>query len=343
MRMPSLTVHDLAVPWTVNGTGVVCRSVPGSRPGAAAIRVEVEADASGAATLTPAAPMDLSALTELRFRTRTDRAFDGSPARPFHLELGYDDAGDQPAESHHWLVAGRPGRWESHRLGIAADRRSAITRFRIRTVAGRPERPVRLDLEEFLAVADDPVADAEAALVRLLTDRAGPVVTHEPPTPPAIWPTPPDAPDPAILLGLVDLLAEPRRGQSLPQRDSFRRREERVVCSVRPPAVALTLAYHASVVGSDRAAALRLLAVATATLCTATSVRTGGVDLPLDCLPAPSDPAQPSLRPLVIRIGTRQETSDRVEASVIRTAAATAGLLDGLGTPDDSEGIVLRL
>ena len=185
--MPSIAVHDVAQPWASAAPGLTSTAAPGPVPGVPGVRVEADGVPAGSeATLALPAPLDLTAFEELRFWARTDRAGEGTASRPFLAEIGYDDAGDGPADDHHWLVPlGRAHRWEQHRIGLAAERRSAVTRLRLRLLTGLP---VRLELAELLAAADAPAADVERALVDRLDHRVrppGPTVATVLPAPAA--------------------------------------------------------------------------------------------------------------------------------------------------------------
>jgi hypothetical protein len=115
------------------------------------------------ATFTPAAPLDLSAFDELRFWVNADRRAEGTAEAPFWLELSYHDAGDLPGEEHRWFVpVNTDGVWEQRRIGIGADRRTAIDRFRFTVL---DDRPLSILVDELLAVGEQMLRDLEEALV----------------------------------------------------------------------------------------------------------------------------------------------------------------------------------
>src|SRR5262249_37301157 len=110
--------------------------------------------------------LNLSSFEELRFWIRGDRPADGSAARPFYLEFSYFDTNDAPGEEHRWFVPlNQPGLWEQRRIGIHADRRSAITRLRFRCLT---DSLFRCHVDELLAVHEEMLPDLEQALVRQL-------------------------------------------------------------------------------------------------------------------------------------------------------------------------------
>ena len=125
---------------------------------------------AGAASALPRA-LDLSSLPELRFWARGYASADGRPATPFRLELGYRDAGDAAGDEHSWLVpVDQPGRWEEHRIGLGAERRTAVTEVFLRAVT---DQPVELTIAPLIAVDEQIPADVAAALANLVEQRAG--------------------------------------------------------------------------------------------------------------------------------------------------------------------------
>ncbi len=115
----------------------------------------------------PVAPVDLQDYEEIRFWIRADHQADGSLKSPFFLEYSYIDAGDLPGEEHRWYVPVNLGNtWEQRRIGIRADRRTAITRFRFRCLV---DFPFQCCLDEMLAVQPEMLSDVESSLVSLLS------------------------------------------------------------------------------------------------------------------------------------------------------------------------------
>ncbi len=331
--MSSSVVDVAALTWVGSVPAITATPVPGRRPTGQAIRVDVAAGAAGAqlsATLTP--PLDLSSAGELRFDALGGAAAEGTDARPFLVEFGFVDAGDQAGDEHRWLVpVERPGRWEPHRIGLGADRRSAVSGLVVRALT---DRPTTIVIGAPVAVVDELVADVEAALTALLAARVGVSVVFDAPgatSPP---------PDPAVLVALTDQWADPARAWSIPLRDSFRRRGGGVVCALRPPPKPVTLEYQLTVTATDD----RRRRVATAGLLAAlgapTSLAVDGLDLPVTPVPAPRRYVRDRapLAPLVIHIDTVVEAGPRTSLPWITGATVAAGPFPPGG---DSETVVV--
>lgn len=168
--MPSLLLDGMDAPWISSAPGLLAvaadaLAAPGG--GGGSNRLEAQSGAAGArAELVPAAPLDLDGFDELRFWVRGGPPADGSPTRPFYLELSFVDDGDLPGEEHRWLVpVERPGRWEQRRVGMEADRRGSVSRLRF-TVVG--PLPFACHLDGLRAVREEMLPDAEEALVSRL-------------------------------------------------------------------------------------------------------------------------------------------------------------------------------
>jgi hypothetical protein len=115
----------------------------------------------------PAAPLDLSAFEELRFWVRADRVGDGSASAPFYLEFAYSDVNDAPGDDHRWFVPiNQPQVWEQRRVGVEADRRSAISGFRLRSLTNGA---FSCRVDELLAVREEMLSDLENALSTMLS------------------------------------------------------------------------------------------------------------------------------------------------------------------------------
>jgi hypothetical protein len=115
----------------------------------------------------PAVAVDLSTFDELRFWVRADRVGDGSAGAPFYLEFAYTDANDGPGDDHRWLVPiNQPQVWEQRRVGVEADRRSAISGFRLRCLTNGA---FSCRVDELLAVREEMLSDLENALSTMLS------------------------------------------------------------------------------------------------------------------------------------------------------------------------------
>lgn len=168
--MSSLVLHMMGTGWTTSDPARLQVAVDPAQttvPDAASTRLAATAAPGGArAELTLPAARDLGAYEELRFWVRGDRPADGSPARPFYLEVSYADDADAPGEEHRWYVpVTRAQRWEQRRIGIEGERRGAVRRLRFSALRG----PFRCHLQELLAVRDELVRDAESALADTLS------------------------------------------------------------------------------------------------------------------------------------------------------------------------------
>lgn len=171
--MPSIVVDDVSRLWVPSAPAVSSDAAPGRRSGQAAMHVSIPSGSAlgaGVASALPG-PLDLSSLPELRFCARGYVPADGRPTTPFRLELGYRDAGDAAGDEHSWLVpVDRPGRWEEHRIGLGAERRTAVTEVFLRAVT---DGAVELTIAPLIAVDEQVPADVGAALADLVGQRAG--------------------------------------------------------------------------------------------------------------------------------------------------------------------------
>lgn len=421
--MPSTLVHDFETPWVSSDPARLgCALDPVAAAGEHSLRLTAAAGAGGAmATFTPGTPSDLTPYDELRFWLYADQAADGSTTRPFLLELGYEDAADAAGEQHRWLVpVGRSRAWEQHRIGLAAERRSSVTRWLLRC---HTDRPFRALVDDLLAVTENPLADVEVALIELLgAPVALPGVTRVPVRPAAVGATAltvdrnlrfrkgnqivveggaspgvlgrhavtgvshdeaagtttlavepatavaigsgatvsvtvpvvveeaphvppadrPDLPDPVLLLALTDQREEPERAWNIPQRDSFRAEGDRTVCSIRPAARPVLLEYQVLAAATDRDQSLTIRAAVLGRVGVDTGLRVNGTVLPVrTLLPPPlTERDRAVLAPVFLHVGTRVELGARREVPWVRHGEIRAA---PLSTPDDQEGIVLRL
>lgn len=165
--MSGLLIHDMDSAWLSSDALLLAAAADSAvvaAPGAASLRLIAQSGSTGTTVqFAPAAPLDLTAYDELRFYVRATRPADGSAAAPFYLEFSYVDAGDAAGEEHRWFVpVNAANEWEQRRIGIGADRRSAINLLRFRSLTGRP---FTCWLDELLAVSEDMLPDVEAALV----------------------------------------------------------------------------------------------------------------------------------------------------------------------------------
>jgi hypothetical protein len=163
--VPSTVIHAMDAPWSSSSAALSVTVEPiGATGSGPSNRMSAPLGAVGAtATFTPAAPLDLSAFDEVRFWVNADRPADGTAGAPFWLELSYRDVGDLPGEEHRWFVSvNAEGAWEQRRIGIGADRRTAVDRFRFTAI---DDRSFSISVDELLAVDERMLQDLEAALV----------------------------------------------------------------------------------------------------------------------------------------------------------------------------------
>ena len=168
--MSGLLIHALDTAWTSsNPAALQVTADPTFVEGpflASNLLVASSAALNATAEFQPAAPLDLSAFDELRFWILADRIAEGTVSAPFFMEFSYLDAADAPGEEHRWFVSvNAANRWEQRRIGIVKERRSAVTRFRFRSIVAAP---FFCHLNELLAVFEQLLADVEQALTGVL-------------------------------------------------------------------------------------------------------------------------------------------------------------------------------
>lgn len=176
--MSHIVIHDMDAAWASSNPSALSAQPDAGYlvEGAGSTLLSAQPGALGAyIELTPGSALDLTGFEEIRFWIRADQEADGSPSRPFFLELSYTDAADAAGEEHRWLVpVNQRGTWEQRRIGIGSDRRSAIVGFRFRCTTNLA---FRCRIDEILAVRDEVLSDAEAALVARLAGATLPGVT----------------------------------------------------------------------------------------------------------------------------------------------------------------------
>lgn len=156
-------------------------------------------------------------------------------------------------------------------------------------------------------------------------------------------PASPDAlPDPVVLVTQTDQREEPQRASDIPQRDSFRVRDELTVCSLRPAPRPIIAEYQILPAASDRAQSLALRTEILRRVGVDTGLRVNGTVLPVrTLLPPPLDIRVRAIpAPIYLHVGTRIELGNRVEVPWVRQGQVQSGQL---GSPEDQEGIMLRL
>lgn len=145
-------------------------------------------------------------------------------------------------------------------------------------------------------------------------------------------------PDPVLLVELSDLRDDPARAGQLPQRDSFRRRGDAVVCAVRPPARPVLAEYRLLPAARDREQSLLVRAAVLGRLGLDRGLRAEGTHLPVTAVPAPVLDTRDRgvLAPVVVQIGTRVETGARRELPLVRDGGIRVAPADA---PRDQETV----
>ena len=171
--MPSTVVDDVSRLWAPSAPTVSSDAAPGRRPDQVAMHVSIQSGSAigaGVASALPL-PLDLSSLPELRFWARGYAPADGRPSPRSGWSWATGNAGDAAGDEHTWLVpVDQPGRWEEHRIGLGAERRTAVTEVFLRAIT---DQPVELTIAPLIAVDEQIPADVAAAVADLVAQRAG--------------------------------------------------------------------------------------------------------------------------------------------------------------------------
>lgn len=415
--MPASVVHAMDTAWASSGASLAVSVQPegATDPGTSNLLSAPLGAVGRTATYTPAAPLDLSGFDELRFWLRADRAADGSQAAPYWLTFEYRDQNDAVGEEHRWFVpVNAAGVWEQRRIGIAADRRSAVNRLRFTAL---DDEPFAISVDELLAVEEQMLVDLEGALVgrlsgmglpeltgvavattsaagssKIVVPAAVPFAAHNrilvtggtagdethdvtgiAPGPgagrqslqladqlvgtlnagvahvtvlvPVVVESPPNATDPvepAVIVTPLGVVEDPERTPYVDQRDSFRLRNGRTVCSVRPSARAYLVDYQITPVGPNRRQQLVVADQIRPRISVDVPLRVNGASWPVWILPDVPllQPGLGAVAPMYVRIGGRSETTPRIEVPWVQQLHVGAARPD---RPSDSEGIVLQL
>jgi hypothetical protein len=171
--MTQTTVHNMDSPWTSSNPAALSVSADTQIliSGAASNRMASGGGALAAfAEFVPGALLDLSKFDELRFWVRANLPADGSRPQPFILEFSYVDQNDAAGEQHRWFVpVNLKNTWEQRRIGIENERRSAINRLRFTCLSNGS---FSYNIDEFLAVREEMMADVEQALASRLEEQS---------------------------------------------------------------------------------------------------------------------------------------------------------------------------
>jgi len=182
-EMPSITIDamDNAAAWTAlapDGVtpsmelSLVIDSARPSPPGiATSARITGTSNALNHTLRRTFAATDLTNFRELRLWMLGERPADGTPSRPFFLEMRMGSAAlALNAAGNTWqryLAVSQAGVWEPVRVSIGdlpAAVRSAMTVMQLRCAAA----PFACNIDEVIAVRDDMVTDVDQALLAIL-------------------------------------------------------------------------------------------------------------------------------------------------------------------------------
>lgn len=320
---------DSAEPWSAQAPGgagastelrlVTDRRVFRLGEGAASGRVEAGAGARGHLLRRALPGLDLSAFDEVRLGVRGSRVADGSPASPFLLELRLASAAmglDDPGNGwHRFLPVAQAEAWTLARLGLddlPGPVRRAVNLIQIRCVEAPAAFTCHLD--DLIAVREEMIADAEAALVARLDRRvtvdgaAVPAVVHHPD---ADAPAAPAMPFIRIAHGELRLAEE--RTSSARVRSDFTAQGFRL----RSAGIAYDLGYDVDVFAADRRHRNQILDFLLRDLAPHAELIINGVRVPLRLAgTTPRDPGQPDRMPLRFTIATWQPAAGAPEPVV---------------------------
>lgn len=125
---------------------------------------------SGSARRVFSSPADLRAFDAIEVCLRSSRSADGTPAGPFYLAAEcYDSVAATVPLWQRLLPVTAAGAWQYHDLSIddmPGSLRGAVAAFSLRAIG--PQVPFEATVDRLLAVRNEPITDAEAALRRRL-------------------------------------------------------------------------------------------------------------------------------------------------------------------------------
>ena len=156
-------------------------------------------------------------------------------------------------------------------------------------------------------------------------------------------PAPPPQNRPALVITPLGLAEDLERTSYYQQRDSFRIRNGRTVCSARPSARAYVADYQVSPIGVVHEEERVLREHAATRLSIHLGLRINGSQAPVAILPPPELRRRElgQLAPLYVRVGTRAEIAPRREQTWVQRVQVEANRIDSTGEP--AETIVLEV
>src|SRR2546422_756303 len=142
--------------------------------------------------------------------------------------------------------------------------------------------------------------------------------------------TPTAAPNPAVIVTMLDAREDSERTGYFLQRDSFREFGPLTVCSVRPAPRAYTVDYQITVRGTVRAQQLAVHDALLRRLSSDLGLRINGAVAPVWMVAPPAllERKLGELAPIYLRIGTHLQTAPRAEQTWVRRTEVRAAPLD---------------
>ena len=272
------------------------------------------------------AGLDLTNFDELRLGLYSDRPADGTPERPFFLEMRLASAAvalNDPRNTwQRYLPVPQMKTWESVRLSIgdlAAAIRSAVTVIQLRCADASVS--FNCNVDNIIAVRDAMIGDVDAALRAQLD---GILVLNGTPVPAVLHPANGTLtqPRPYIEITHYDVVYSRKRTQSTRPRGDFTDRGY----SIRPASNAYELYYQITAVADDRRSQSQMLELILRALTPRGEIFVNGDPLPMEMVVVvPVNQlggARTDRIPLFYRISTRQE----VGLSDLVTAARTVSV-----------------
>lgn len=251
---------------------------------AASGRIDAAVEALGHFLRRSFVAVDLSQHDELRFWLRASRAADGTPERPFFLELRAGSAalpiGDPQNTWQRFLPVAKPGAWELACLALddlPAAVRGALTRLELRCT--HAAQPFTCHLDDLAAVREEMIGDVEAALVARLDGRlslAGAPVVAQVASAGVAAPA-----APYIRIALVEI----RTGGDRPRPGEVRRDYSGLSYRIAAAANEYDLTYDIDAVTTERAHTTRILEFVLASLAPRAQLAVAGRPGLLDWLP----------------------------------------------------------
>jgi hypothetical protein len=236
-------------------------------------RVTASTEASGHRLDRIGPPVDLRPFTDVVLWVRADRPADGSPERPFFAEVRFGSGVMAPEADgnawHRFIDVATRGEWQQVPLALAdlaPQVRESVTTIRLTCVDATSAWT--LDLDRIIAVREEMLADADAALVARLHEG---VRVDGIDAPAIVAPTanPPAGPH----LCLTNYDVQPALARSL---GAGRRTDHtRSGFSLRPPVEPFDVYYAVEGIGPERAQVATMLDFALAQFGHTTTVESG--------------------------------------------------------------------